>query len=92
MTALDNKFDETTERLAEEYVDSFPKSETHGSRWRQRDAFKAARNSLKESMVAMAKALEFYSWDGQVKLDDGKMADEVIAKLQQEGNWPLVDK
>lgn len=39
---------------------------------------------LRSLLAEAARALEFYSWDGQVKPDDGKLADAVLDKIHAE--------
>lgn len=83
-------FEKSTERLAEEYFDKF------GDEYHVRIvAFKEGRNSCRESMLILARAVEQLRtlyWGANAPEDlypEQIEANEAIAAIKASGNWPV---
>lgn len=94
---MSNQFDETTERKAREDHAMIPDTkDVLALKWEYIAAWKAGRDSAKESLEILATAMEEISgkfgdttqlgFDRQI---DKKLAAETIAQVKARGDWPL---
>ena len=86
-----SQFDETTENKAEEYAISKLPLNFY---WKEayKTAFKETRNSAKESLAILARALDFHEGSCVTAEGQRSSAAYAIAAVKARGDWPLEEK